>query len=142
MLNSERQNNVFVFDLEGTLTISKWRNHWAELKQWEKFECLMLHDPENKMICDIARSAYDAGMVVILTGKMERGITDARKWLNRYGIRHDWIHMRPNNDFRPSKIYKAEYLETYEKSRITMVFDDRKDIIDHLKSLGYPTYLV
>lgn len=135
------KKQVFVFDLEGTLSFSNWRE--AHIPNWPKFESLFKYDPCNELIAGIARDAWDDGQtVIILTGKMVRGSADVKAWLKKHRINYSWLHMRSNDDTRPSEIYKAEYMLRFSPDEVAVVFDDRKKIITHLSSLGYPTYHV
>lgn len=132
---------AFIFDLEGTLSFSNWRED--HIPNWLKFESLFKYDPCNERIASIAREAWNDGhTVIILTGKMIRGIDDVRSWLKKNNINYTWIHMRSNDDTRPSEIYKGEYMLRFSPDEIAMIFDDRKKIISHLSDLGYPVFHV
>lgn len=135
------KKKVFIFDLEGTLSFSNWRESW--IPDYESFEALFRYDPCNEWIAEIARRAWDDGHpVVILTGKMVRGRQDVTDWLKKHNIGYTWLNMRSNDDKRPSEIYKMDYIKRFHTSEVAMIFDDRKKIIDYVSAFGYKTYHV
>lgn len=132
---------TFIFDLEGTLAISNWRESW--IPNWDRFHELFPFDRPNITMINLLGDVYAAGHnVVILTGKMDNNRKDAEAWLRRWGVSYSWLEMRKAGDVRRSTSFKEEYVLKFPKDEIAMIFDDREDIIKHFDMLGYPTYKV
>ena len=88
-------------------------------------------------------SMFASGIkIIILTGRMEANRNISSDWLRINNVKYDWLEMRKDDDFRPSEIFKAEYVEKFYKEEVLMIFDDLSRVIDHFKSLGYPTFKV
>ena len=81
-------------------------------------------------------------VLVWLTGRPEhlRPVTDA--WLRRAGLPAELLFMRPANDRRPAKDFKAGQLARLAReSSIAIVVDDDPEVVAKLRKLGHPVQL-
>jgi hypothetical protein len=139
--------SVLVFDFDGCISKCSWRESLLPanglVNGYDLFHELLILDPPNMEIITMMKlSKMEGYKVIILTGRKEENRHDSVRWLNRYSVCYDAMYMRPNNDHRPSQIYKSEVLSTFDKNDIKMIFDDMEKNINHFKELGYPTCLV
>jgi hypothetical protein len=141
------KNGVVIFDFDGCISICNWRQATlpanSDRKNYDDFHELSIYDPPNEWIVNIMCRMKILGVkVVILTGRMDANLRKSTDWLNDHGVPYDWIQMRADNDYRPSALFKAEYIAKFYKEEIKMIFDDNSKVIEHLSSLGYPTFKV
>jgi hypothetical protein len=147
-------DGVAFIDFDGCISICNWRNELlpdrADMKgqgrtrkTFDDFHAASPYDPPNQWMIRMMEAMYQDGVkVIILTGRMEQNREQSEEWLAKHGVQYDRIHMRANNDYRSSEVFKAEYIAKYYKEEVRMIFDDREKIINHLKALGYPTFKV
>ena len=138
---------VIIVDFDGCISICNWRESTlpanSRNKTYDQFHDLLYMDPPNIWMIDMMYRMKNFGYkVIILTGRPEAQRDISHLWLDKYGVLYDWMEMRGNNDFRSSETYKMTYIKKYYKDEIKMIFDDLPRVIDHLKSDGYPTFLV
>ncbi len=141
------EKGVVFVDFDGCLSICNWRNSllpaYGPNEGYDAFHELLSYDPRNPWVTHMMAEMHKAGVkVVILTGRMENTRKESEAWLKKYAVKWDWMQMRLNGDYQPSEMFKAKYIKTYYKEEVKMIFDDRPKIINHLKGLGYPTFLV
>lgn len=138
--------NIYVFDLEGTLSNSKWREHL--LPDYEKFHAAFPEDKPRKEILEINKNLSNhlnmgdieqIPQFYILTGMMQKHSDKARKWLFENKVYYDAILMRDNNDLSRSADYKLlnirGIIDSYAAGYVdgVFIFDDRDDIIEKFK---------
>ena len=141
-----RKGFVF-FDFDGCISICNWREQLLPgnklFKNYDEFHAMLSYDPPNNWIIDMmGKMVQDGYEVIILTGRMENTRKESLSWLHEHGVRYHQMIMRPNEDLRGSEVFKAEVISRFKKEDVKMIFDDRPKIIDHLTSLGYPTFKV
>ena len=141
---------MYIFDLEGTLSDHRHRSDRLPIPgaattslvdPYEYYHEAFKYDKPNKQIVKLARECRKNGTVIVLTGMMEKHRHDAEIWLRKYNIAHDGLYMRGNSDFRPSEVYKYEWIKM-DGRIVTMAFDDREKIVNHLLNNSIPAILV
>ena len=132
---------MHIFDLEGTLSNSKHREHLRP--DWDKFHELFPKDEPIGAICDLFRILQNASDVIILTGMMERHREMAEHWVNKNNLFPSSMLMRGNQDLTPSPEYKLNIITTISNNfNIDMVYDDRIDIVETLLTNNIPAIRV
>ena len=135
------KNGVIIVDFDDCISIADWRDQL--LPDYDAYHALSVFDQPNHWMIDTMNSMYDAGViVVILTARPQKHLVISGDWLRSNGVKYAWMHMRNDEDFRPSPVYKLEHVQTYYKEEIRMIFDDRIDVIDRFDQMGYPTFRV
>lgn len=137
---------IYIFDVEGTLSVSKWREHL--IPDWDafhdKFPMDKVYDPMARLMIDLSK--IKSAQVYVLTGMMEKHRAMLNVWLDNHvtDLPPSKIIMRANDDLRKSFEYKVDFIQKfflehwrYEKEQI-LVFDDRDDIIFALREAGIP----
>lgn len=134
---------IYIFDVEGTLSQSKWREHL--IPDWDLFHANFPQDEPNGAIAEFAKEIIKNKNIfqqnIIITGMMEKHRDMLISWLckNKIHFMGREIYMRPSDDLRPSKIYKFEKIKELfgeEKFNEILMIDDREDICDYLTKNG------
>ena len=143
------KNKIVVFDLDGTLSNGKHRNHLVPKPEdahstyaWDEHNLEAIHDTpiqDTINICNSLDISYD---IVILTGRcdMARGITE--EWLEENNVFYEKLIMRGREDHRPDTIYKEEELLLLGLDNIVCCFDDLEHVAEMIRGLGVTCYLV
>lgn len=64
-------------------------------------------------------------------------------WLADHKVEYDHLVMRPNKDYRPDEVLKAEFAdELVRRFEVGYAIDDRHDIVAVWQRAGIPTILV
>ena len=135
-------NRVAIFDVDGTLSNIDHRKHFIEggKKDWDGFFKNMANDElieTTKQLIDLTYPNHD---IVIVTGRPSSYRQVTEDWLKKHNVRYNALFMRGANDHRSDVIVKQEILDNFlDKSKIDMVVDDRKKILDMWRSNGLPT---
>jgi len=135
--------DCIVVDVDGTLAL---RGNRSPYDYWKAGE-----DELNLTVADLVHHIqYSIGIerniaTIIATGREnlidEDGFTVSdltQKWLKKYGINFNSIYIRENGDKRPDWQVKEEIYRNYIEDYYNVLYwiDDRKQVIDHMRSIG------
>lgn len=136
-----------VSDIDNTLSDASHREHIlntpGQKKNWKGFFDAMGEDKLNDWCGDILNAMAwvpeQYRPKVILTSARPdnyRNITES--WLLHHEVNYDELIMRARNDFRRDDIVKEQLYEFEIKTRYNVTFwiDDRKQVIDKIRSHG------
>lgn len=135
-----KKRNVVIFDLDGTLSNCDHRKQYIEStpKNWDMFYSLCGGDDVIESAATLFNLLKESGhYIVILTGRRdsERGAT--MKWLKTHELFPHEIRMRPSRSFIPDTKLKQGWLDDhYNKDEILMWFEDRKSVVEMVRSNG------
>jgi hypothetical protein len=135
-----------VFDVDGVVADVRHRLHHlhrrhANSRAWHRFFAEAGTDPllseGERLVADLAREHE----IVWLTGRPEwlRAVT--LDWLGRHGLPGDELHMRPDGDYRPARVYKLDVLRRLAPRGIAAVIDDDPEVVDAGMRAGLPAVL-
>lgn len=128
---SRLQKDVIV-DIDGTLADCAHRNHYirGRRKKWKKFfDSASLDKPRLDVLRQV-RELSRQHRIHLVTGRPEQYREQTLKWLNRYRVPFDSLHMREGGDHRPDDLVKEEILHAhFDKDQIELVIDDRPRVI-------------
>lgn len=136
---------MFVFDLEGTLSDFTHRLRYYEEKSWPMWNLLFTEDLPREDMGVIFRLAKNSQVeVMILTSKEDCHRPMVVNWLIQNDLIPDHFMMKPTRDQRTSPEFKTDILLEMRKAGhpVSIVFDDRKDVIDALIQNGIPAIWV
>ena len=137
-----------VLDLDGVCADVRHRLHHlaARPKDWEAFFADCVDDAPLPMALEIATAAVSgpgAAALVYLSGRPERYRAMTTNWLREHGFPDAPVHLRPNHDRRPARIFKPEVLARLGgPAAVSMVYDDDVQVVDALQGLGYAVFHV
>lgn len=131
-----------IFDLDNTLTNAHWRSHLAESKQWDAFFEACDGDTLNTVIAALIEQHQAAGhQIHFLTGRKESTRSKTMTWLEKHGISHDLLLMRPDGVFSKDYELKQAMLDQ-SKYHYVHAYDDMEHNVAMFESHGIPSTLV
>ena len=126
-----------ICDIDGTLAIHAERGPYDMEK---------LHtDVPNDAVDLVLRSLYHSGLgIILMSGRDEKYREATERWLERYLIPYDELHMRPRGDVRSDDIVKLELFDKHVRDRYWpwLVLDDRDRCVYLWRRLGLTTWQV
>jgi phosphoglycolate phosphatase-like HAD superfamily hydrolase len=136
--------SLAVFDIDGVVADVRHRLKYLDRrpKNWTRFFAAAGADPVLAEGVALANEYAADHVLVWLTGRPEhlRELTAA--WLTAAGLPAELLFMRPANDRRPARDFKARTLARLAReSPIAAVVDDDPEVVERLRALGYPVTL-
>lgn len=126
-----------VFDIDGTLANVSHRRRFVDGSQqvdWDKFRAETVNDTPNEFVVSkVNEHVANGDTVVFFTARnySEHQVTvdQITEWTD---VEVPVVFMRPNGDYRPDEVFKAEVAESFESEfgPIDLVFDDRNKVVD------------
>ncbi|WP_304045737.1 hypothetical protein [Jatrophihabitans endophyticus] len=130
-----------IFDIDGVVADVRHRLHHLERRRWLRFFDAADRDPllaqGAALVADLA-AQHD---LVWLTGRPEWLRSVTTQWLRVHGLPGDELHMRPDGDYRPARVYKLEVLDGLADRGIAAFVDDDEDVVQAALRRGYPAVL-
>ncbi len=144
-----RNNNIVIFDLDGTLANIDKRRTLATKNgkmNWNVFfnpDNIDLDTP-NQAVINMANILYSQDYIIyILSGRSDKTYQATIAWLDKHKVNYDLLIMRPQNQlYKKDSDLKQSWLDTIGKDRVYMVFDDRQQVVDMWRQNGLPTFQV
>jgi len=130
-----RNNQAFIFDLDGTTADCEHRRHWiaTKPKNWRAFFAGIPDDPVIEWVAATIRKTYARGItdVVIVTARDESCRKDTETWLQKHGIPYHAIYFRGFNDYRDDALVKSEIYARVKADgfKPVLVYDDRPKVL-------------
>jgi phosphoglycolate phosphatase-like HAD superfamily hydrolase len=133
---------IAVFDIDGVVADVRHRLH--HLRGWGDWSAFFDDAASDPLLDEGARLvAALAGEheIVWLTGRPEwlRSVTE--DWLERHDLPGREVHLRPNRDYRPARVFKLDVLRRLGARGIAAFVDDDAEVIDAALHAGYPAAL-
>lgn len=122
---------AWLVDLDGTLAAMSDRSpyDWARVGE----------DTLGEPVAEIVSAIIGAGTaVVVMSGRDAVCRPQTEEWLNRHGIKHTELHMRPAGDQRKDSIVKGElfWAEVAPRWQVIGTIDDRNQVVQMWRDLG------
>jgi len=137
-INDSTKPRCIVSDLDGTLFLLNGRN------PFDASTCD--RDPLNTPVANAIR-AYQQhwGLpLILLSGRENKYRTQTETALAKHGIESVGLFMRTTGDNRPDYVIKEELYKTHilPEYYVDVVFDDRDQVVNHMRSLGLTVFQV
>lgn len=119
------------FDIDGTLAHMVNRSPF----EWNKVD----HDIYSPIVGEQMEFHNSKGRtIIVLSGRDSSCRKLTEEWLEFYGLKYNFLLMRPENDFRKDSVIKKEFYETHIKDKYNLlcVYDDRLQVLDTWHKLG------
>jgi hypothetical protein len=131
-----------VFDIDGVVADVRHRlHHLRRPGRWSQFFRAAGEDPllaeGAALVADLSRE-HD---IVWLTGRPDWLRDTTVAWLTEHGLPGTELHMRPDGDYRPARIFKLGVLRRLEPRGVAAFVDDDREVIDAALAAGYPAAL-
>ena len=144
-----RNNNIVIFDLDGTLANIDKRRTLATKNgkmNWNVFfnsDNIDLDTP-NQTVIDMANMLSKQGyLIYIFSGRSDKTEDSTKDWLDKHNVNYDLLQMRPQGLlYKPDNDLKQDWLNVIKKNRVAMVFDDRNQVVDMWRKNGLTTFQV
>lgn len=130
-----------VFDIDGVVADVRHRIAHLRRHRWQRFFAEAGKDPlldeGAALVADLATTSD----IVWLTGRPEwlRKVTE--DWLARHDLPTTELHMRPDGDYRPARVYKLGVLRRLRPRGIAAFIDDDPEVVTAALAAGYPAAL-
>lgn len=129
---------AIVVDIDGTLAKMNGRSPYDESRVKE--------DTYVKAVGDaiIGMSAQTGAQIIVVSGRTDKCYNDTFDWLVDNGFPFDHLFMRKAGDQRPDYIVKNEIYDASitPYNSILAVFDDRDQVVRHLRKRGITVFQV
>ncbi len=134
--NNPSLPNCYLVDVDGTLAINTTRPFFA----WHRVG----EDSLNEQVATLVKQLATANKIIIMSGRSEVCRQETLDWLDRYGIPHDDLIMRPaeeqcSDDILKSELYGQQIRDRYN---VMGVIDDRPKVCRMWRQLGLSVFQV
>lgn len=131
---------IAVIDIDGVVADVRHRVHHVavEPKHWGAFFSAAPDDPVLEQGVVTVRKLAEVYEIFYLSGRPEHCRQDTLDWFERHDLPPGELHLRPNNDYRPSRIFKVEMLDRFSQRATVVVFvDDDPMVWESARQAGY-----
>ncbi len=127
-----------VVDVDGVVADVRHRLHHLDPpKSWPAFFAEAENDPllpqGAELVADLLGGRHE---IVWLTGRPEWLRPVTRRWLHRHGLPVQELHMRPDGDRRPARVFKIGVLGRLRPRIIDLFVDDDPDVVHAARAAG------
>ncbi len=128
--------NCYLVDVDGTLAINTTRPFFA----WHRVG----EDSLNEQVATLVKQLAPVNKIIIMSGRSEVCRPETLDWLDRYGIPHDDLIMRPAEEQCSDDILKSELYSQHIRDRYNVmgVIDDRPKVCRMWRQLGLSVFQV
>jgi hypothetical protein len=135
---------IAVFDIDGVVADVRHRLHYlaGRYKDWDGFFDSAADDPPLDVGIALVKELAAQHDIVWLTGRPAwlRGVT--LDWLEDQGLDPTELHMRPDRDYRPARLYKVDVLRRLARQTpVTSFVDDDDEVVRAARNAGFPALL-
>lgn len=133
-----------VIDVDGVVADVRHRLHHIEgrPRDWRAFFAAAADDPPLAAGVELAKELGRDHDVIWLSGRPKRLAGVTRRWLASHGLPEGQLVLRPNGDFRPAAVLKAEEIRKAATGRtVAVVVDDDPAVVAALRADGWPVRL-
>jgi hypothetical protein len=135
---------MIVFDLDGTLALDHHRKEHLlkEPKDWDTYFSLCGNDEPCTPLFPIIRGLYGRETMTLWSGRSEKVRDETLSWMVEHNILGGFseIRMRAIDDFTQDDELKRRWLhewnELHPNDPVTLVFEDRKRVVDMWRAEG------
>jgi hypothetical protein len=134
---------IAILDIDGVVADVRHRLHYLESrpKDWMAFFRAAIADqpiPEGLELADAMAQDHD---VVWLSGRPQWSGAMTARWLSQHGLPAAELHLRPNRDHRPARLFKLDVLRQLASREIAAFVDDDPEVVEAATAAGFPAIL-
>ena len=154
-MNTTQIKPLYIFDLDGTLSLIDHRLHLLELEtsdKWRYFYAACDKDQPNSSVIATLESLRQSGAEVwIFTGRSDEVRHKTINWLNYHTtftvdeLESPMLVMRTLGDYTSDAALKKQWLNEmlpYDRERLIAVFEDRDRVVEMYRSSGITCFQV
>jgi uncharacterized HAD superfamily protein len=131
-----------VVDIDGVVADVRHRLHHLDPpRSWPRFFAAAAADGLLRQGAQLVADLEQQHDVVWLTGRPEwlRAVTE--RWLDDQRLPVRELHMRPDGDHRPARLFKLGVLRRLRPRTVDVLVDDDPDVVRAARSDGFRTLL-
>lgn len=105
----------------------------------------IMKDTPIQQVIDNVNFYHDNGVrVIIITGRDEVSYDFNVQWFKDHGMNWDEMYCRGHDDYRDDWQVKDDFIRDHveNKYHVMAVFDDRQQVVDHLRNMGLTVFQV
>ena len=144
------KRRVVIWDLDGTLCDTAWRDHHAKRRDWDQFHAgIHLDQPFAHMLFLLRALLCQGAHLLFITARPFRYLEETNLWLaNQLHLAPSQftVLMRANGDLRRASVVKSELLDKYLESRaddeVLFALEDHAPVVAMWRSRGIPCFHV
>lgn len=133
---------IALVDIDHTVRNAFPRDNMIDAEtNWDDYHAAGAADKSIETVCNMVRALHASNWLIIGVTAIPdkfRGITN--KWLVENNVPFDELLMRKDEDFRPAPEIKMQLVKERfgerMKNEVTVVFDDREDVVEAFASEG------
>lgn len=136
--------NILIIDIDDTISDAMHRENL--LPDWDAFHSASNLDKPFEDMAALVDSMNGGWHIIGLTGRTEKYRTQTMKWLLDHEINVDELHMRPDDNFQPSQVYKVGVMKflfgedlSGLKGHLCIFIDDTEKNCEAVRALGITT---
>lgn len=139
---------VVLWDLDGTLCDTRWRDDHARRKAWADFHAGIPKDQAFPHMLFLLRALVNNGAhILFLTARPELYRKQTESWIREVAqVFAFTLRMRKEGDFRSASIVKSElldeHLERHPTDEILFALEDHAPVVVMWRSRGIPCFHV
>lgn len=140
-----------IFDLDGTLAIIDERRQLATKPDgklnWKTFfdpKNIQLDQPNHPVMATFQAMKAAGHRVGVFSGRDSISRKETEQWLSQFGIKPDFLRMRPEKSFIKDDILKKQWLDEELEMGHTILctFDDRDKVVQMWRDNGIVCFQV
>ncbi len=135
--------SLAVFDIDGVVADVSHRLHHLDQrpKDWSAFFRAAADDPPLATGVALVHELAASHDIVWLTGRPAWVGSLTRSWLDDQGLPSAELHMRPNADHRPARLFKLTMLRKFAPRTVARFIDDDPEVTAAATAAGFPATL-
>lgn len=127
----------YIFDIDGTLALHCGRR---DIFDWSRVGLDDVNEPVRHTLQLVRKSGI---AVIICSGRNQCAAANTEKWCRVHGIEYDEIHFRADGVTEKDWMTKERmWADISTRYNIVAIYDDRDQVVDHARDLGYTVYQV
>lgn len=130
-----------MIDIDGVVADVRHRLHHVHRREWHRFFAAADRDPPLAEGAALVADLAERHDIVWLSGRPEWLRQVTVNWLERHRLPRAELHLRPDRDFRPARVFKLGVLATLAPRGIAAFVDDDVEVVDAALADGYPAVL-
>jgi gluconate kinase len=134
--NNSLKKKCYVFDIDGTLADKGDRNPYDYSRVSED-------GLRNSVLDAYLAHSFDGKEMIICSGRDSSCRTETEDWLTKNQVYYTTLYMRQEGDSRADwKVKEEMWDEICKDYYIVAMYDDRNQVVDHARSLGFDVFQV
>jgi uncharacterized HAD superfamily protein len=134
---------IAILDIDGVVADVRHRLHYLESrpKDWMGFFRAAAADEPIPEGMERAHALAEEHDLVWLSGRPQWLAAMTTKWLSQHGLPASELHLRPNRDHRPARLFKLDVLRRLADREIATFVDDDAEVVGAATAAGFPALL-